>query len=131
MVFVDTSIWYPSAVAEDEGHLLCRELLRSRSDELITTDYVVDEVLTLLSARGHRHVAFAVGRDFWEESAAKLVRITDDDLATAWNVFQQHSDKRWSFTDCTSYAVMKRLGVTEALALDAHFRQFGFATVSP
>jgi hypothetical protein len=49
----------------------------------------------------------------------------------AWQVFATFSDKRWSFTDCVSYAVMKRLQIAEAFALDEHFKQFGFATVKP
>jgi hypothetical protein len=49
----------------------------------------------------------------------------------AWQVFATFSDKRWSFTDCVSYAVMKRLQIAEAIALDEHFKQFGFATVNP
>jgi predicted nucleic acid-binding protein len=35
------------------------------------------------------------------------------------------------FVDCVSYAVMKRLGISEAYALDEHFKQFGFAAVKP
>ena len=131
MVFVDTSVWFPGLVSEDSQHERCRALLKRHAGQLITTDYVVDEVLTLLGARGHARIAIESGRDFWDATAAKLIRVTDDDLRVAWGVFQRHAEQRWSFTDCTSYAVMRRLGVPRALALDDHFHQFGFAEVAP
>ena len=46
-------------------------------------------------------------------------------------LFDAYTDKKWSFTDCVSYAVMKRLGIREAFALDDDFRQFGFVSVKP
>ena len=50
----------------------------------------------------------------------------------AWEVFRRFSDKRWSFTDCTSKVVMDRLGIAgPCLAFDQHFRQFGSIQVVP
>ena len=46
-------------------------------------------------------------------------------------LFRDYHDKEWSFTDCTSFVVMERLGVTRAFAFDDHFRQFGKATILP
>ena len=45
----------------------------------------------------------------------------------AWDAFQMYNvDKTWSFTDCTSFAVMKNMGLTEVFAFDHHFEQMGF-----
>jgi predicted nucleic acid-binding protein len=46
-------------------------------------------------------------------------------------VFQEFSDKRWSFTDCISYIVIRRLMLPTAVSLDHHFRQFGNCRVVP
>lgn len=43
-----------------------------------------------------------------------------------WDLFQARGDKSYSFTDCTSFALMRRLGLEEAVALDADFRREGF-----
>ena len=44
-----------------------------------------------------------------------------------WDVFEQYNvDKQWSFTDCTSYVIIKELGITEVFAFDHHFEQMGF-----
>jgi uncharacterized protein len=57
--------------------------------------------------------------------------LSQADVEAAWKIFEGFVDKAWSFTDCVSYVVMKRYGMTEAFALDEHYRQFGFATVQP
>ena len=38
----------------------------------------------------------------------------------------QRPDKEWSLTDCTSFVVMQRRGITRALAFDHHVEQAGF-----
>jgi len=63
--------------------------------------------------------------------SADIVLITGDDIAEAWLAFRQFQDKSWSFTDCTSYAVMRPLQIAQAFSFDHHFRQFGTVTVVP
>src|SRR5438093_8238928 len=46
----------------------------------------------------------------------------------AWSLFLYRADKPWSFTDCTSFVLMDNLGIRQAVAFDANFRQAGFAT---
>jgi predicted nucleic acid-binding protein len=72
-----------------------------------------------------------VGAELFSGQLADVVYVTHDDVEAAWRLFSTHQDKAWSFTDCTSYAVMKRLSIVEAFAFDDHFRQFGFAVVRP
>jgi predicted nucleic acid-binding protein len=131
MIFVDTGIWYAADVPEDPAHSEARRLLLNATSTLVTTDYVIDALLTLLVARGHHDIAIAAGNRMWQETSATLEWVRVEDVRAAWNVFTSFVDKSWSFTDCVSRAVMKRLGITAAFALDDHFRQFGFATVQP
>jgi predicted nucleic acid-binding protein len=45
----------------------------------------------------------------------------------AWTVFERFNrDKQWSFTDCTTYALMKQMSMVEVFAFDRHFDQMGF-----
>jgi len=56
-----------------------------------------------------------------------LIHVTPELQAEAWAVFERFNrDKFWSFTDCTSYVVMRREDVSEAFAFDEHFGQMGF-----
>lgn len=57
----------------------------------------------------------------------ELVWVLEDVAAQAWKVFEQFNiDKQWSFTDCTSFVVMKQRSMTEAFTFDHHFAQMGF-----
>ncbi len=131
MIFVDTSAWFAAHVAEDPGHEAARELILSAPTDLVTTAYVVDELLTLLVMRRRREIAVRIGGDFWASRVCELVWTKSEDVEAAWNVFTTFGDKQWSFTACVSYAVMKRLGIASAFAFDEHFKQFGFAVVKP
>lgn len=131
MIFVDTGVLYAALVERDPVHAVCQNLVDDAQGSLVTTDFVVDELLTLMAVRGNRETAISVGDALWESQLADLHWLSPQDVMHAWDIYCRFTDKKWSFTDCTSYAVMQKLGITEALALDDHFRQFGFATVRP
>jgi uncharacterized protein len=131
MIFVDTGVWYAAHVSEDPDHGPARELLRAGRGRLLTTDYVIDELATLLTIRGHRGIAVTLCSELWKGTICRLTWTTPTDAAEAWDVFVRFEDKLWSFTDCVSYAVMKRFGIDEAYSLDEHFEQFGFVVVKP
>lgn len=123
MTFVDSGAWIALFVEVDLHYLAANEWLANNSDRLVTSDYVVDEVLTLINARYRRQTALQVGEALVEQRMAGLVFLTEDDFSRAWGIFRSHNDKGWSFTDCTSYALMQRLGITRAFAFDRHFSQ--------
>lgn len=123
MTFVDTGAWVALFVEVDVHYSAAQRWLDSNSDRLVTSDYVVDEVLTLINARYKRQTALQVGEALVDERLAELVFLNEDDFGRAWDIFRSHRDKGWSFTDCTSYALMQRMGVTRAFAFDRHFSQ--------
>jgi uncharacterized protein len=122
MSFVDTSAWFAAYVPSDPMHQVIQSAMSS-ADRLVTSDYVLDETLTLLKARGHVDRAYRLGPRLLEGRATQLEYVVPADVQQAWVVFSTYRDKQWSFTDCTSFALMKRLGITAAIALDEHFEQ--------
>jgi predicted nucleic acid-binding protein len=98
---------------------------------LITTDYVVDETLTLMKARAPIMRATELGELLFSGKLADLYYLTMNDIQAAWQVFRMYADKEWSFTDCTSKVIIEKLGITHAFSFDQHFRQFGSVTVVP
>lgn len=52
--------------------------------------------------------------------------ISQEDEEAAWQYFLKYADQAFSFTDCTSFAMMTRLGIKEAACFDSHFDTAGF-----
>lgn len=128
-IFIDTSGFYAALVTGDSAHNKARKLLgelaRSKRTA-ITTDYIVDETSTLLKARGVSG-AIVPFFDMLKTSKALTLRFIDEDVfddATA--MFLKRSDQSYSFTDCTSFLVMKQLKLDKALTTDLHFQNEGF-----
>jgi predicted nucleic acid-binding protein len=134
MVFVDTSAFFAVENLRDQHHaeaIETRDDLMSAGQRLITSDYVLDEVYTLIRMRvGHR-----ASVDFGESlRASRLFRIepvTATDLEAAWRIFRRHDDKTFSFTDCTSFAMIERLKAASAFTFDGNFRDYGKFAVKP
>jgi hypothetical protein len=131
VIFVDTGAWFAAFIPNDADHKVADAWITTNSEPLVTTDYVVDELLTLLKIRGEFQRAVHLGESIWQDEIADLVWVSQNDVAEAWRVFREFQDKQWSFTDCVSRAVMQRLGIDRAFAFDEHFRQFGTVTVVP
>jgi uncharacterized protein len=131
MIFVDTSAWFAVVVPSDRNHAIATTWITNNRDILITTDYVIDETLTLLRARGEPTRALMLGESFFSSAVAQLHFISVDEIRDAWRIFRQYADKDWSFTDCTSKVVMDLLRVSHAFAFDRHFRQFGSTQTVP
>jgi uncharacterized protein len=131
MIFVDTSAWFASIVPSDSDHQTAVQWLQQNSQSLWTTDYVVDETLTLLRARHERNRALSLGSAFFSGALAKLYYLSEEDIQQTWQVFRQFSDKNWSFTDCSSKVVIGNLKINQAFSFDHHFHQFGSTQVLP
>jgi uncharacterized protein len=131
MVFVDTSAWFAFFVQSDPHHSEICDLLSRGRQQLVTTDYCVDETLTLLIARRQHRRALEAGDFFFQSGLCRLHFLTPDEVRRAWLIFEQRSAAGWSFTDCTSKIVIDKLGIRTAIALDAHFQEFGDVVIAP
>jgi uncharacterized protein len=62
MIFMDTSAWFATYSRRDVNHNAALQAVRSLNELLVTSDYIVDETLTLLRARGENRRAIAFGK---------------------------------------------------------------------
>jgi len=131
MIFVDTGAWFASTVPSDVDHTSAYQWLKQNSEPLLTTDYIIDETLTLLRARGESTRAIRLGEQFFSGALATVYFPSEDDIRNTWAVFRKFADKDWSFTDCSIKVIMERLGITRAFCFDHHFVQFGSIVVVP
>lgn len=127
-VFVDTSAFVALRNAAEAEHERARAALSGLLAEgaaLYTSNYVFAETYTALMVRVGREEAIEWGRRFRASGAIELVHVEDDLEGDAWEILERHDDKRWSYVDATSFALIEREGNGEAFAFDAHFDQRG------
>ncbi len=128
-IFADTSAWYAFINRRDPNHKAVKAVMQAWEGHLVFTDYVFDEILTLVRSRAGHGLAVQVGSLLRTGEGGLLVRVESQDTEDAWAQFCRDADKDYSFTDCCSFAVMRRLKVTQAVAVDDHFRQAGFVVL--
>ncbi|PZR73393.1 MAG: hypothetical protein DLM73_10785 [Chthoniobacterales bacterium] len=131
-LFVDTAGWMACADAADPAHQrarAARDKWLEREGHLLTTDYVIDETLTLLRFR----LGLDAAENWWHAIAAshrvRKEAIHNERAERARGIFFRYRDKQFSFTDCTSFAVMREMHLRQALTTDSHFGQAGFQTI--
>lgn len=131
-LFVDTAGWMACADAADASHALAAEARnRALTDgaRLVTTDFVIDETLTLIRMRLGMPAAEAWWQQISESRLLRWERIDAARFEAGRALFFRYSDKDFSLTDCTSFAVMRELRIADALTTDHHFEQMGFRVV--
>jgi len=131
MIFVDTGAWYASMDKADRRYEAARQWLRNNKVRLITSDLVIVETVTLLRKRVGHLIAVDFGERLMRQHLAHVQFSGEDDFQQAWRVFRDYADKEWSFSDCHSKWIMRKLEITTAFAFDNHFRQFGDIVVVP
>ncbi|MGH8613302.1 MAG: type II toxin-antitoxin system VapC family toxin [Gammaproteobacteria bacterium] len=132
MVFIDTGGWIAVSVTSDSFHEIASDYylsLLARRVQLFTSNYVLDETITHIRYRfGHRPACWFC--DLYEKAEQRQLVTTlwvDAPIVQdALETFRKYSDQRFSFTDCTSFALMQRHSLKEAFAFDSHFETFGF-----
>ena len=129
-VLVDTSAVYALLDRNDRCHDAARqalESLRKRRTEPLLTNFIVAECHALSLSR----LGADIARKWLLGNIWPVERVSVEDETKARVIIEQYTDKTFSYTDATSFAVMDRLGVKTAFAFDPHFRQYGFLVVGP
>ena len=126
MIFVDTSFFVALLDPRDKNHARAAQALeefegRRLSDQLLTTNNVVLETITVARYEAGHTLAVKAGEMLYGEKLARLHRTTAEDEAAAFAYMRKYEDKEYSAVDCLSFVVMEALGIREALAFDSDF----------
>jgi len=131
-LLVDTAGWMACADAADPAHAGCcaaRDAALESGQTLVITDFIADETLTLIRLR----LGVAAAETWWDQvdRSARLrwERIDAGRFDQARRLFFQYRDKAFSFTDCTTFVVMRERRLTQALTTDHHFKQMRFQVI--
>lgn len=132
--FIDTSAFVALVDRKDRNHLAAKRTLKSLAQKrtpLVTSTYVVDEVITLLRMRLGHGIAVRAGDALLASRMCRLLEVDAGTRDSAWHIFVRYADQTFSFTDCTSFALMRALESNEAFTFDrADFSAAGFAVIS-
>lgn len=127
MIFVDSSFWIAQQLVRDGRHTAAKAIeALCETGPLVTSDTVVAETWTYLRRKAGHQRAFA-WLDRVRAAPGILVETVDDELeAEAWAWLRVHDERPYSFVDATSFALMRRRRITDALAFDGDFASAGF-----
>jgi len=133
-VFADSAFLYALVDKRDSTHKLALDQLRSlvaARRPLVCTDHVVAESLTLTKARAGSIAALRLLERIEASDLISIEWVGRERFESAKAFFRKHADHGYSFIDCTSFIVMRELGVNDALTTDGHFVEAGFNALLP
>ena len=130
MIFVDTGAFLARHVSHDQLHAKARRAwkdLEKAKSPLFTSSFVLDETFTLLARR--TSYAFAADRAeaVYASRVLTILRPDAADEQSALSLFRKLADQEVSFTDCVSFALMRRHKIARAFTFDRHCAVAGFA----
>ncbi|MCE2530701.1 MAG: PIN domain-containing protein [Acidimicrobiia bacterium] len=124
-VFVDTSAWYAAADLGDVHHRRAVERLGEFSRDLLTSDHVLVETWFLAANRLGADVAETLV-NIIRAGGARVEAATIADLEIAAQIHDVFTDQEFSIVDRTSWSIMQRLGVQEAISFDRDYLIYRF-----
>ncbi len=96
---------------------------------LLTSDYVLDETITLIRFAHSNAKAADFANAIVSSRATRIVYLGEENFQKTLELFNESRDKEWSFTDCASFTLMRLFNLTKAFTFDPHFHQAGFQTL--
>lgn len=125
-IFVDTLFVVALINRRDQYHEQASTLAEQFDGRpLLITSAVLLEIGNAL-ARGFKQEAAELMEHFLTSDEVEVVHVTPELFEEAFTLYRSYTDKEWGLVDCISFAVMRRMSVTQALTFDHHFAQAGF-----
>lgn len=131
-VFLDTGFLIALEAVDDQYHqraLTYWSEFPQHATPIVTTSYILDEVVTFFNARHHHSKAVEIGSYLLSSTSIQFIHVDEPLFLEGWKRFQRYHDKRYSLTDCISFTIMEQQQISKALAFDKHFVQAGFTII--
>ncbi len=129
-VFVDTAAFLARWLPADANHRTAVATWRKLAGRpLFTSNHVLDETLILLARRASYAFAFEKAESIFASTVLELVYSSREDELEALSLFGKYADQAVSFTDCVSFALMRRRRIGTAFTFDRHFALAGWRVI--
>src|SRR3989304_7898161 len=126
-LFADTGAFIALTDSDDENHKTAAAFYRNAKEKgmrFVTTNFVVCETMNYLRARISHNIAVLFRENLKKSGFIEIVTVTPSLEDAAFTIFKRYIDKDFSFTDCTSFSLMRSLKLKRAFSFDQHFEQF-------
>lgn len=126
-MFVDAGPFIGLYVERDQYHdraVAAWALRQANTSDLVTTNFVLAETLNLIGKSRPAVATADAGLAIYRRIT--IVPVEESDVIGALHWMRQYADQRFSFVDCTSFVLMRRLGLKRAFTFDHHFAVAGF-----
>jgi len=133
IIFGDTSAIVAYFDRNDQKHNESKRLVDRIVKEkikIVITDYILDECITTILSRAGHYNALKAGEFILGSNIIEFVWLDESIKIKAWEFFKKHTDKSYSFTDCTSFILMKKMNISSFFAFDEDFKKTGFVDFS-
>ncbi len=128
-IFADSFYYFALLNERDPAHEEAAAFVRTFHGLMVTTGWVLTELGDGLASPANRPAFLTAVDEIRAVQNTIVIACTDELFEAGVSLFRQRPDKYWSLTDCISFVVMKREGITEALTGDKHFEQAGFVAL--
>jgi predicted nucleic acid-binding protein len=126
-VFADSFYFFALLNPRDPSHAKAVGLSQTYVGKVVTTGWVSTELADgWAKPAPWRTVFVQMLADLQANPDIRIVPVSDQLLHEGIQLYGQRIDKEWSLTDCISFVIMQREGITEVLTGDHHFEQAGF-----
>ena len=129
MIFIDTGAFLARYIERDQFHQRATEhwqVLQNDGRRCFTSNFVLDETITLLARRSTYQFAAERARNLFDSKSLFILRPDETDELGALELFQKYGDQSVSFTDCVSFVLMEKQNIKTAFSFDRHFTIAGF-----
>jgi len=128
-VFADTSFFVAFLSPTDSLHETAVKRMGDLPQQLLTTSWILVELGNFLCDSPQRALFVPFVQEMKVDETVRIIPAEEELLSAGLDLYAHRPDKTWSLTDCISFVVMSRLGLTDALTADRHFHQAGFTMV--
>ena len=125
-LFADTSFFVAFLDDGDFDHDSAHDYMASYRGAIMTSDWVLVELGNFISRRASRMQFGPFVAEVRNDARFAIRDAGHDDFESGLRLYHDRQDKQWSMTDCISFKLMEREGLTDALTSDHHFEQAGF-----
>lgn len=129
-VFADTFYFLALLNPSDQAHAKAVAFTSGNTIRMVTTEWVLTELADgLAGSRRGRKEFLGTLADLQADADVTIVPGDPALMAEGVQLYAKRLDKEWSLTDCISFVVMQKQGITEAVTGDHHFEQAGFVAL--